>query len=127
MEKTKRTRGRRRWGCVEIERLLGEYRASGLTQHQFALAHGVGLSTLTRWLRRQRRRAVARLEREPVGVDLVEVTLAGSRAPDNNASSCSGYDYALELPGVGQLHVRRGFDGGEIEHLIGLLRRQGRP
>ncbi|HEY5744245.1 MAG TPA: hypothetical protein VIS99_17105 [Terrimicrobiaceae bacterium] len=127
MEKTKRTLGRKRMGGEQIERLLGQYRASGQTQHEFATTRGIGLSTLTRWLRREKRLALTAPVREPDGVDLVEVTLAGSRAPDNNASSCSGYDYALELPGVGQLHVRRGFDGGEIEHLIGLLQRQGRP
>ncbi|HEY5893676.1 MAG TPA: hypothetical protein VIT91_10635, partial [Chthoniobacterales bacterium] len=112
MEKTKRTRSRRRLGGEEIERLLGQYRGSGRTQHEFAAAHGIGLSTLTKWLRTEKRRALAGREREPGAMDLVEVTLAGSRPPGAVFSSGNDYDYALEMTGCGRLHVRRGFDGG---------------
>lgn len=111
-------------GAEEIERLLGEYGGSGRTQHEFAAAHGIGLSTLTKWLRTEKRRARAGRGREPGAMDLVEVTLAGSRPLGAISSSSCDYDYALEMAGCGRLHVRRGFDVGEVEDLLELLRRQ---
>jgi hypothetical protein len=101
MEETKST-GQRRRGRREIEKLLGEYRASGLGQAEFAAAHRISRATLIRWLRceKERTAAVPDQERE-AGVDLVEVTLAGNRSMGSAAASGrdeAGYDYALEWP-----------------------------
>jgi transcriptional regulator with XRE-family HTH domain len=41
------------------ERLLGEYRASGLTQEQFAARSGIKVGTLRTWIYKRRTPAVA--------------------------------------------------------------------
>jgi transposase-like protein len=41
----------------QIHEILKAYRASGQTRHRFAQEHGVGLSTLGKWLRKQSPRA----------------------------------------------------------------------
>ena len=43
---------RRRASAQERSRVVGLYRASGLTQGQFATQHGIKLSTLRQWLYR---------------------------------------------------------------------------
>lgn len=40
-----------------------EYRRSGLSQRDFVQTHGLGLSTLTKWLREERRNGVEPAER----------------------------------------------------------------
>ena len=49
--------GRRRWTRKQRQGLLARFHKGQLTQSDFTAQHGVGLSTLSRWLR---------LEREPV-------------------------------------------------------------
>jgi len=48
---SKTVSGRRRRGVKRRQRLLARYRQSPLTQRDFAARHGIGLSTLCRWLR----------------------------------------------------------------------------
>jgi transposase-like protein len=43
--------GRRRWTLKQRQRLLARFHESQLTQRDFAGRHGVGLSTLNKWLR----------------------------------------------------------------------------
>jgi len=43
--------GRRRWTVKQRQRLLARFHQSHLTQRDFASRHGVGLSTLSKWLR----------------------------------------------------------------------------
>jgi transposase-like protein len=43
--------GRRRWTDKQRQRLLARFHQSQLTQRDFANRHGVGLSTLSKWLR----------------------------------------------------------------------------
>jgi len=43
--------GRRRWTVKQRQRLLARLHQSQLTQRDFAGRHGVGLSTLSKWLR----------------------------------------------------------------------------
>ena len=43
--------GRRRWTTKQRQRLLARFHESQLTQRDFAGKHGVGLSTLSKWLR----------------------------------------------------------------------------
>jgi transposase-like protein len=43
--------GRRRWTDKQRQRLLARFHESQLTQRDFAGRHGVGLSTLSKWLR----------------------------------------------------------------------------
>src|ERR1041385_2119170 len=54
MEKTKTGSGRRRWTRQQRQGLLARFHESQFTQSEFATQHGVGLSTLSKWLRLER-------------------------------------------------------------------------
>src|SRR5277367_4232096 len=51
MNYSKSGSGRRRWTSKQRQRLLVRFHQSQLTQRDFANRHGVGLSTLSKWLR----------------------------------------------------------------------------
>jgi transposase-like protein len=51
MKYSKSGSGRRRWTAKQQQRLLARFHESQLTQRDFATRHGVGLSTLSKWLR----------------------------------------------------------------------------
>jgi transposase-like protein len=51
MYSSKTRSGRRRWTVKQRQRLLERFHESQLTQRDFAGKHGVGLSTLSKWLR----------------------------------------------------------------------------
>src|SRR5580704_13846051 len=42
---------RRRWTAKQRQRFIARFHESQLTQRDFATRHGVGLSTLSKWLR----------------------------------------------------------------------------
>jgi transposase-like protein len=46
--------GRRRWTSKQRQRLLARFHQSQLTLRDFATRHGIGLSTLSKWLRLER-------------------------------------------------------------------------
>ncbi len=52
-------RTRRRRTPQQRTELLTQYRRSGLSQRDFVQSHGLGLSTLTQWLRAERRTGVS--------------------------------------------------------------------
>jgi transposase-like protein len=45
---------RRRWTPTQRQRLLARFHQSRLKQKDFAARHGIGLSTLSKWLRLER-------------------------------------------------------------------------
>jgi transposase-like protein len=51
MYSSKSRSGRRRWTSKQRQRLLARFHKSQLTQRDFANRQGVGLSTLSKWLR----------------------------------------------------------------------------
>ena len=51
MNYSKSGSGRRRWTSKQRQKLLARFHESQLTQRDFANHHGVGLSTLSKWLR----------------------------------------------------------------------------
>ena len=51
MNYSKSGSGRRRWTSKQRQRLLARFHKSQLTQRDFAGLHGIGLSTLSKWLR----------------------------------------------------------------------------
>jgi transposase-like protein len=51
MNYSKSGSGRRRWTDKQRQRLLAHFHKSQLTQRDFAGRHGVGISTLSKWLR----------------------------------------------------------------------------
>ena len=54
MQKAKTGSGRRRWTRKQRKGLLARFHESQFTQSEFATQHGVGLSTLSKWLRLER-------------------------------------------------------------------------
>jgi transposase-like protein len=54
MDSSKTRSGRRRCTSKQRQRLLARFHESKLTQRDFAKRHGVGLSTLVKWLRLER-------------------------------------------------------------------------
>jgi transposase-like protein len=68
MNSSKSRSGRRRWTAKQRQRFLERFHQSEMTQRDFATSFGVGLSTLSKWLR---------VENEPVSppVKFQEVTL----------------------------------------------------
>jgi transposase-like protein len=54
MEKSKTGTGRRHWTRKQRQELLARFHESQFTQSEFATQHGVGLSTLSKWLRSER-------------------------------------------------------------------------
>jgi transposase-like protein len=56
-------RTRRRRTPPQRAELLTQYRRSGLSQRDFVQSHGLGLSTLTKWLREERLSGVKPSER----------------------------------------------------------------
>jgi hypothetical protein len=108
--------GRR--GRAEIERLAGLYLTSGMRRSEFCRSHGLGLSTLTRYLKKQRNR------QSPAGVKqsrLVAVEIDGPVAMVSTD----------EVPGVltvllsnrRRVEVGRGFDAATLAQLVTVLER----
>ena len=104
----------------EIRDIIEAYYASGQTQGDFAMRRGIGVSTLSQWLRRERGQTMAQTpspEREP---NLVEVSLSGAEPGRQQ----QGGDFEIEFAGGERLRMRRGFLAEELRVIVGVLRRQ---
>jgi transposase-like protein len=116
--------GRRRTRS-EIREIIEAYYASGQTQSNFAIRRGIGVSTLSVWLRREREQTMVRtpsLEKEP---NLVEVSLSGAepgRQQPGRQQPCG--DFEIEFAGGERLRMRRGFLAEEFRVIVEVLRRQ---
>jgi transposase-like protein len=66
MDSSKTGSGRRRWTAKQRQRLLAHFHQSQSTLKQFATRHGVGLSTLSKWLRLEREAALAKMKFQEV-------------------------------------------------------------
>ena len=75
-------RTRRRRTPPQRAELLTQYRRSGLSQRDFVQSHGLGLSTLTKWLREERRTD----GKPPEGNDPVPFQEVNLRPPFGTAS-----------------------------------------
>jgi len=102
MNYSKSGSGRRRWTSKQRQRLLVRFHQSQLTQRDFAGRHGVGLSTLSKWLR-------VESEKASPSVKFQEVTLPNT-----------SLRYAVEVVNPQGWTVRLQ-NGSEIETLAQLL------
>jgi transposase-like protein len=66
MNTSKTGPGRRRWTSKQRQRFLARFHESQLTQSDFASQHGVGLSTLSKWLRLEREAVPAKVKFQEV-------------------------------------------------------------
>ena len=108
---------RRRRGRVEVEKLVAEYEASGLTRDVFCQQRGLSVASLDKC-----RRRVQKWGRLGAGAMLpVEVVWSSGQKPNSDA----GRDGVLvvELRSGRRIEVRRGFDAGTLERLLTVLDR----
>jgi transposase-like protein len=104
---------RRRRSQEEVERLVAEYEASGLGGQAFCQTHGLSLSTLNRYRKRQQ------MPSEPAetsGWVAVELSDAG-QAPASQPSS----ELSVLLSGGRRIEVRGGFDPKVLQKLVRVL------
>ena len=98
----------RKWSsAAERTRAVAEYRASGLTQREFARGAGVSVGTLQNWLRQEPGRSKA------APMSFVEM------APLAAASLAA---YKVQFAHGAVLEVPRGFAAAEVQTMLRLLR-----
>jgi hypothetical protein len=100
---------RHRVSATQRARLIGLFQRSTLTRGTFARRHGVGVSTLGKWLTDARAPA-----RRPAPVEFREMRLAG-------VASVAAIPWAMEVEGVGGLTVRCR-EALSVQDLAALLR-----
>ena len=105
----RRTRVRRHQSPAQKDRLLAQYRRSGLTQRQFAAKAGIGYSTLTLWLRK------AAPARKPAKSTFVAVP--------NLLSTTTAPAYRLRFSGGLSVEVAPGFRSEELSSLLEVVQR----
>jgi hypothetical protein len=99
---------RRRRGRAEVERLVAEFEASGLSRTAFCQERGLSLSTLARY-----RRRLPQANSEAAGAKRwLAVEVAGSTV----GGDVSGL--AVLLAGGRRIEIRRGFDAGTLRQLV---------
>src|SRR4029078_98960 len=101
--------GVRRRSRAEVDQLVAEYEASGLTRQEFCVKHGLALATLDRYRkRRQQRRENSSAERR-----FIRVELAGAK----QAASHGRSDLIVLLSNARRIEVKRGFDADMLAQL----------
>src|SRR5271156_77678 len=104
---------RRRRSRVEVEKLVAEHEASGLTRDVFCQQRGLSVVTLDKY-----RRRVQKWARSGAGPMLpVEVVLS-------TGSNCAARGYGVlvvESRSGRRIEVGRGFDGETLERLLTIL------
>jgi hypothetical protein len=66
MDSSKSGSGRKHWSAEQRQQLLTRFHHGQLTQHEFATHHGIGLSTLSKWLRLERDAVPAKVKFQEV-------------------------------------------------------------
>ena len=97
---------------AEIEQLLSEYEASGLSQAAFCGKTGLSLATLARYRKRR-----AQLPSASAGRWLAVEVADGRKGLDAGAGSGLG----LALPRGWRIEIGRGFDAGTLRQLVRAL------
>src|SRR5438309_1729493 len=87
-------RSRRRRTPQQRGELLTQYRCSGLSQREFVQSHGLGLSTLNKWLRQERLAGVKPPDRKD-SVRFQEVNLRPQFRPTGWAAEVALADGAV--------------------------------
>jgi transposase-like protein len=103
-------RPRRRRSRAEAEQLVVEYEAGGMGREEFCQKHGLALSTLARYQRRQEQG-----QAEGAGPSRWLAVELSSAHP----GGASGL--AVVLTCGRQIEVKRGFDAKTLEQLVSLL------
>jgi hypothetical protein len=115
---------RKRWtrrSAAEIERLLDDLDASGLSQQAFAERRGIPLSTLTWWRRRRGRSARPRKLTSP---SLLPVVVTPGGVERDSGPKIPGGGFEVELRSGDLLRIPVDFDAAALERLVVVLDRR---
>ena len=115
-EQTESLRIKRRRNRTEIEQLVAEYAASGMSRTAFCQQRGLSLSTLSRYQKRREQFSAGAAEGK--GWLAVEVSgtavVAGVERPSG---------LTVVLPGERRIEIARGFDAETLQRLLAVVER----
>jgi hypothetical protein len=103
---------------AEVQKLVAEFRSSGMRPSEFCQSRGLSFSTLDRHLKKLRWKR----RRKPISSAgrLVPVELAARKSSTQQEPSCG---LAMVLPGGRRIEVYPDFDTSTLERLVSLLER----
>jgi hypothetical protein len=107
---------RKRRGRVEVEKLVAEYEASGLTRDVFCQQRGLSVAALDKYRRRVQKRA-ARLGAGP----MLPVEVVLSTAQGSKCAARGDCGLVVESRSGRRIEVGCGFDSGTLERLLTIL------
>lgn len=110
---------RKRFTPLQRADLLADYRASGLTQREFAAQAGISLACLSIWLRREKDAAPAPGKRVSL-LEIPSVSLPASFSTPGPSALASSYKVHF-VSGL-SLEIPRGFSISEARELLNLAR-----
>lgn len=97
----------------EIRQIVAEFATSGMQQIEFCRSRGISRSTLDRHLRKQR----VQDQQRRAGNRLLPVEVRAT----SGSSACNSGGLVVALTSGRRIEVKRGFDAGTLERLLGLL------
>jgi transposase len=106
---------RRRRSGAEVEKLVAAYEASGLGRTEFCRTHGLTLSTLNRYCKRQQAHCEASGVGRWVAVELSD--------PNPAAGSGGSSGLTVILSSGRRIAIGRSFDASTLERLLVVLER----
>jgi hypothetical protein len=104
---------RRRRSQAEVERLIGEYEASGLGRLEFCAKHGLSLSTLNRHRKRRQLRSEGATSARLVAVECSAAKQTRACRP--------GSELSVLLSSGRRIEVRGEFDPKLLQELVRVL------
>jgi transposase-like protein len=107
--------GIRRRSRAEVERLVSEYKQSGLGRKEFSAAHGLSVHTLDAW-----RRRVVESRQEIVPIEIVE-NRAERQGLKRVGSIKPSAQFRIVLAAGIRIEIEPGFDAAELRRLIAAL------
>jgi|ERR1700741_2476655 hypothetical protein len=106
---------RRRRGRVEVEKLVAEYEASGLTREVFCQQRALSVTSLDKYRRRVEKWA------RSVGGPMLPVEVVLSTGQGSNCAARGYGVLVVESRSGRRIEVARGFDGETLERLLTIL------
>ena len=115
-EQTQEVKSKRRRSRAEIEQLVAEYEASGMSRTAFCQQRGLSLSTLVRYRRRQEQTAGENAVGKPwLAVEVSSSAGAGRKESDSGLT--------VVLPSGSRIEVGCGFDTDTMRRLLAVVER----
>ena len=115
MTESEEVKPRRRRTRQEVQRLVSEYRTSGLARSEFCRIHGMTLGTLQRGLNGERVRSG---DCRTDGKRLVRVKVIGGTGTADSASQCG---VAVVLAKGRRIEVSQNFDTAQLRRVVEAL------